>query len=359
MTQVEYERLKARWTDDLKAAGVRAPTGPLLAVDDAVGAMWSTYQGSKLGLSIVLEMIDRWRATQAGGVSVDKTSLAITALERSATALYHGGKPNVNARGPDFGQKVISQRALVLKDARLPLKVKYDIEQKQQWPGASLQDFKWPAYLEVSEHGSAVLVRVYAAYDTGRAANASIKQSMKNVIESYWNVAKVNFGDGRRDRDLLFDLTWVDGGSGGPHHSIAPKTTPSATPPKLLADMDKGELKAWRDEVAETRGAGANMGTWDVDDRVEVIHEFGHMIGNPDEYYVKSFGNVPSTYRAEIYDQPGFSTDSIMNNTDNYDKNNNKSYGKIHLRHFDTVKRAIGEYLACTGRADKIVTIVL
>jgi hypothetical protein len=359
MTQAEYERLKTKWEEDLKAAGVRAPTGLLLDVHDAVAALWTTYQGSKLGLSIVLEMIDRWRAAQAGGVSFDKTSLAVTALERSAATLYQSGKPAVNARGPDFGQKVIAQRALVLKETRLPLKVKYNIEQSQQWPDQPMEEFKWPSYLEVSEHGSAIVVRVYAAYDTGRAANASIKQSMKNVIESFWNVAKIDLGDGRRDRDLVFDLTWVDPGTGAAHHSVAPKTTPAATPPKPLSSMEKGELKSWRDQVAEGRGAGANMGVWDVDDRVEVIHEFGHMIGNPDEYYVKSFVNVPSPYRAEIYDKPGYSTDSIMNNTDNYDKFNNKSYGKIHLRHFDTVKRAVGEYLACTGRGDKVVTIKL
>jgi hypothetical protein len=111
--------------------------------------------------------------------------------------------------------------------------------------------------------------------------------------------------------------------------------------------------------VSETRGAGANLSTWDVEDRVEVIHEFGHMIGNPDEYHVKSFENVPSPYRADIYDKPGFTTDSIMNNTDNYDKKNNKSYGKIHLRHFDTVKRAIAQYLMCTGRSGNTVTITL
>ena len=75
--------------------------------------------------------------------------------------------------------------------------------------------------------------------------------------------------------------------------------------------------------------------------------------------YVKSFENVPSPYRADIYDKPGFTTDSIMNNTDNYDKKNNKSYGKIHLRHFDTVKRGIAEYLMCTGRSGNTVTVTL
>jgi len=48
-----------------------------------------------------------------------------------------------------------------------------------------------------------------------------------------------------------------------------------------------------------------------------------------------------------------------MNNTDNYDKKNNKSYGKIHLRHFDTVKRAIAQYLMCTGRSGNTVTVTL
>lgn len=333
MTFQECEKMTAKWAEDLKAAGKSAPSGKLLDINDAVRALWSTYQGSKLGLSILLEMIDRWHADNAGAGPSDKSWLAVTALERWAEIVYRQGGTAVNARGSDFAQKVISQRAVVLKSGQLPLKVSYEIRQKQQWPSQKMQSFKWSTYLEVSEHGPALLVRVFAAYDPGGPKSEAIKQSMKNVIESYWNIAKVDLGDGRRARDLQFD--------------------------KPPASMDAAELKAWRDEVSEVRGAGANLSTWDVDDRVEVIHEFGHMIGNPDEYYVKSFENVPSPYRADIYDKPGFTTDSIMNNTDNYDKKNNKSYGRVYLRHFDTVKRAIQEYLSCTSRSGNSVTISL
>ncbi|NDZ16016.1 hypothetical protein C7T35_27255 [Variovorax sp. WS11] len=358
MTSQDCEKMRKKWADDLKAAGKTALSGKLLDIDGALSALWSTYQGSKLGLSILLEMIDRWHGEHAGAGASDKTWLAVTALERWAAGVYHQSSATVNARGSDFGQKVIAQRAVVLKSGQLPLKISYEIKQEQQWPSQALKTYKWSTYLEVAEHGPVVLVRVFAAYDPGGAKSQSIKQSMKNVIESFWNVAKVDLGDGRRARDLQFDLTWVDP-STTYRELIVPKTTPIGPPPKPLNLMNPAELKAWRDQVSEVRGVGANLGTWDVEDRVEVIHEFGHMIGNPDEYFIKSFENVPSPYRADIYDKPGFTTDSIMNNTDNYDKNSNKSYGKIHLRHFDTVKRAIAEYLKCTGRAANTVTITL
>ncbi|HJS03552.1 MAG TPA: hypothetical protein VJ832_08730 [Variovorax sp.] len=359
MTSQDCEKMRKKWAEDLKAAGKTALSGKLLDIDRALNALWSTYQGSKLGLSILLEMIDRWHAEHAGAGASDKTRLAVTALERWAAGVYHQSTGAVNARGSDFGQKVIAQQAVVLKSGQLPLKISYHIQQRQQWPGEKMKTYKWSTYLEVAEHGPVVLVRVFAAYDPGGATSQAIKQSMKNVIESFWNVAKVDLGDGRRPRDLQFDLTWVDPSTSSYHGLIVPKTTPVGPPPKPLSAMNPAELKAWRDEVSETRGAGANLSTWDVEDRVEVIHEFGHMIGNPDEYHVKSFENVPSPYRADIYDKPGFTTDSIMNNTDNYDKKNNKSYGKIHLRHFDTVKRAIAQYLMCTGRSGNTVTITL
>ena len=274
MTFQECEKMRAKWAEDLKAAGKSTPSGKLLDINDAVRALWSTYQGSPLGLSILLEMIDRWHADHAGASPSDKTWQAVTALERWAVTLSQESGAAVTARGSDFGQKVISQRAVVLKSGQLPLKVSYEIRQKQQWPSERMKSFKWSTYLEISEHGPVVLVRVFAAYDPGGPHSEAIKQSMKNVIENYWNVAKVNLGDGRKARDLQFDLTWVDPSSGAFRERIVPKTTPVGPPPKPLDRMDPAELKAWRDEVSETRGAGASLGNWDVDDRVEVIHEF-------------------------------------------------------------------------------------
>jgi|RhiMethySRZTD1v2_1073278.scaffolds.fasta_scaffold66378_4 hypothetical protein len=358
MTQQEHKRMMDKWADDLTRVGQRAPTGSLLDVDTAMRMLWSTYQGSKLGFAILLEMIDRWRSEHVGLSASDKTNLAVAALERWATSTYHRNEASVTVRGVDFGQKVIAQQAIVMGLARSPLKIKYDLEQVQQWPGQPAERQTWSSYLEVEERGPVMLVRVFAAYDTGRAANSSIKQSMKSVIEKYWNVATVSIGDGRKDRDLVFDLTWVDSDSSTPHQSILPKYTHNV-PPKPLREMSTTELKAWRDGASEARGAGANVSTWDVDDRVEIVHEFGHMIGNPDEYYIKGFTNVSSPYRAEIYDHPGFTTDSIMNNTNNYEKNNGEGYGKIYLRHFDTVNRAIREYLKETGRDGVPVSIKL
>ena len=143
MTSQDCEKMRKKWAEDLKAAGKTALSGKLLDIDSALSALWSTYQGSKLGLAILLEMIDRWHGEHAGAGASDKTWQAVTALERWAAGVYHRSTATVNARGSDFGQKVIAQRAVVLKSGQLPLKIRYHIQQSQQWPNENMKTNTW------------------------------------------------------------------------------------------------------------------------------------------------------------------------------------------------------------------------
>ena len=48
MTKAEYERLKTKWEEDLKAAGVRVPTGRILEDERAFGDIdfgWGAWVG--------------------------------------------------------------------------------------------------------------------------------------------------------------------------------------------------------------------------------------------------------------------------------------------------------------------------
>ncbi len=71
----------------------------------------------------------------------------------------------------------------------------------------------------------------------------------------------------------------------------------------MLADVD-------RDNVFH---GTPDMLNWGAQDSEAVPHEFGHTIGLPDEYDTTQYNGV--AVDAAIYDQPPFSTKSIMNNT--------------------------------------------
>jgi bacillopeptidase F (M6 metalloprotease family) len=70
------------------------------------------------------------------------------------------------------------------------------------------------------------------------------------------------------------------------------------------------------------------MGNFGAEDRNVIAHEFGHIIGNPDEYYTKKY--MGHAVDANTYDQVPFATDSIMNNTD--------PNGRVHPRHYYLIR---------------------
>ena len=85
-----------------------------------------------------------------------------------------------------------------------------------------------------------------------------------------------------------------------------------------------------RDERARMMDTTVNRGTFGEYDRKAICHEFGHMIGCPDEYTVTAISNTGQTWDPDIHDLPSFSSDSIMNNP---------IKGKIEVRHFACVLR--------------------
>lgn len=69
-----------------------------------------------------------------------------------------------------------------------------------------------------------------------------------------------------------------------------------------------------------------DMSRWGDTDRTGILHEFGHMIGNPDEYTCTAFTKTGHTWSADIYGAKSYTTNSIMNNP--------TAEGRIHVRHF-------------------------
>ena len=123
-----------------------------------------------------------------------------------------------------------------------------------------------------------IVVRIDLNPDAGisAATMATLRNTWENTIETRWS----NVGGAARSGELTcpftFDVQWVNTGE---HHNVRVRPGP----------------------------AGTNMTTWDTSDSGAVAaHEFGHMIGNPDEY---SSGQCPN--RSPV------NTGTIMDNNSN------------------------------------------
>ncbi len=114
--------------------------------------------------------------------------------------------------------------------------------------------YGWTAAYE--QTWSHIVVRIDLDPDAviTNANMATLRNTWENTIETRWS----NVGGAARNGELTcpftFDVRWVNTGE---HHEVRVRQGP----------------------------AGTNMTTWDTSDTGAVAsHEFGHMLGNPDEY---------------------------------------------------------------------------
>ncbi|MFE3459470.1 hypothetical protein ACFXKD_18155, partial [Nocardiopsis aegyptia] len=113
--------------------------------------------------------------------------------------------------------------------------------------------FGWRAgYHQADTH---VVVRIQLAPDAGIAASTmnTLRTTWRDGIVSKWSNRFDCTGDGQRKR-ITFDVHWVNSGA---HHVVRVRPGPERS----------------------------NVTTWDTSDTGDVAsHEFGHMLGHPDEY---------------------------------------------------------------------------
>lgn len=114
--------------------------------------------------------------------------------------------------------------------------------------------FGWTARYE--QTWSDVVVRIRLSPDAGITAEtmAALRTTWETTIQTRWSNRWSLGRSGELALPMRFDVQWV---TWNEHHAVRVQPGP----------------------------ARSNMGTWDTQDTGAVAsHEFGHMLGNPDEY---------------------------------------------------------------------------
>ncbi|MCP6760068.1 MAG: hypothetical protein NHB32_15240 [Fischerella sp. CENA71] len=124
------------------------------------------------------------------------------------------------------------------------------------YPSKCTYDDGWAAFEQTWSH---IRVRIKLNPDAGIsvATMNDLKSKWKNRIENTWNN---KWGCGRSDEvtcPFTFEVQWVNSNE---HHAV--------------------EVK----QCGEGEFCRSNERVWDVKDDVSIAHEFGHMLGNRDEY---------------------------------------------------------------------------
>jgi hypothetical protein len=203
----------------------------------------------------------------------------------------------------------------------------------------SIDRIPWRVHLiiVVDDDAQQLLVRVPIQVSDGTSsATFTVKSNWLRVIQENWNnTAKLvvpyyskstNAETRRVTYDIHFEVEWRDSDDSRPVYAVQTMRTTG------VVSADWRDAQAKYSAIRDHRVHGTpNLGQWGDNDREGIAHEFGHAIGNPDEYNTKRFmgANLP----ANIYDQDPFTTDSIMNNTQTLEGL------KIYPRHFDFLKR--------------------
>ncbi|MGH7935267.1 MAG: hypothetical protein ACREQN_19160 [Candidatus Binataceae bacterium] len=202
---------------------------------------------------------------------------------------------------------------------------------------ASNLNYAWSTRLQFNELGRILtvtpIIRYKAKADaTGTIPSKSELDNWKRTICGAWNnavlVIAAGGGNPTKRLDIQFDIRWVtgwDSASAANSYKIQCTNLALPTPPP-------GAGWQTRKQFAEMTLDGSTMGTpnmeeWGVNDKQAVVHEFGHVLGNPDEYGVTVYNG--NAVNGAIYDQPPFTTDSLMNDT---------RRAVIYPRHYETIR---------------------
>ncbi|MFN7923282.1 MAG: hypothetical protein U0Q16_24485 [Bryobacteraceae bacterium] len=127
--------------------------------------------------------------------------------------------------------------------------------------------YTWDSKYTVTADRQACTVTVTMKLKVTGTITDAQKQTWKNAIETKWNNKAYlccTGGNCPRGMPITISVEYVDSGE---HYTITAQT-PGAT------EGGRAGL-----------GGTTSMTGWGVDDTVDITHEFGHMLGNPEEYF--------------------------------------------------------------------------
>jgi hypothetical protein len=206
------------------------------------------------------------------------------------------------------------------------------------------QDIAWTVYLDMklmSREPNVLTVGTNIfLIDNNAGVNDEDRRAWKTHIGQAWSNTHCFEGTiqgAKRSWALRFELNFVNNTT--PANKRYDVTVHPAPAP-ALATFGQDFLNraatvagvAERREVTDHRHQHTlDLGNWGKGDNVAVVHEFGHMLGCPDEYDLHSFnGGAHGVAYDASWNQSGYATDSIMNNP--------MSEAKIYPRHLDYVR---------------------
>lgn len=328
----------AEWMKD-SSKGILTPRSSALKEIDKAFEAYEKGPG-KPKLDRLAQAVEDWTATKENW----RDSVRADAVDKLMLFIRRQQGVAVNAAAADFAVRRIMQRMQgewrVAIDAQQTLTYPspgYDAYCNQWFGGNHNVDFPMKINFGIVRHGTAfvVNVRALAAFKAGASQHIpeqTVLSNWKTHCESTWNCAVIYVGG--RKYDLLFNLIWVMPGDPGPYYEIKihqPPPVAGAAP----ASVSRAQQLA---AAQKARGGTPNLAEWGADDRQAIAHEFGHMIGNPDEYLCTGFTGLAASWDASVYNKPAFTTDSIMNNTA-------ENGCKIYTRHFGMVVQEITRML--------------
>jgi hypothetical protein len=178
----------------------------------------------------------------------------------------------------------------------------------------------------------------------------------KSAIQGAW---KAKFLIGQTTKDVAFDIefkSW-DGTTGTQNYTIDIVNISTQSAQEQNLGLAQGSLQAqnWKvkQQAADLTLDGSSMGTphltqWGAQDMQAIVHEFGHAIGNPDEYDVVSHNCNFGGHLGLNYNKPGFTTDSIMNDT---------RKGLIRRRHFAVIAELYRQWKMAQGQTAPTILV--
>ncbi len=209
-------------------------------------------------------------------------------------------------------------------------------------PGAKTMDFEWETVFTLTERRKTleVVVRIKPTIATALGGDArNFRGTWNTHVASAWKGAKLRVGTDLLDIDCRLDF--VDNSFPGDCYEVDVANPP---PPPIPPDW-KARVAKQKEVTVGGEVGTPHMGQWGASDRAAVAHEFGHMLGCPDEYYTTEYQHMAMP--GGIYNQVPFTTDSLMNNTG--------PRGRIFPRHYSVIKSQYEQWLGLPDGSTEVI----